>query len=96
MSDWRSDPMVRAKLMTLTEEWMNASSLTDDEVGEAVYTLFETREELRRSATALAVAERERDKLRAALDRIAKAHAPAEHLQGIARDALAVSPEGEA
>jgi hypothetical protein len=45
---------------------------------------------------ALAVVERERDKLRAALDRIAKAHAPAEHLQGIARDALAVSPEGEA
>jgi hypothetical protein len=73
MSDWRSDPMVRAKLMTLTEEWMNASSLT-----------------------ALAVAERERDKLRAALDRIAKAHAPAEHLQGIARGALAVSPDGEA
>jgi hypothetical protein len=45
---------------------------------------------------ALAVVERERDTLRAALDRIAKAHAPAEHLQNVAREALSVSPEGEA
>jgi hypothetical protein len=44
----------------------------------------------------LAVVERERDTLRAALDRIAKAHAPAEHLQNVAREALSVSPEGEA
>ncbi len=66
---WRSDPVVRAKLRVLTEEWMADKTPDEETLGELAYDLFEEREARRRVeadlAAAVTVAEAAREKLAA-------------------------------